>query len=981
MFERLATPRLFGLPSGVDFPQALVDGLLHRVAGQPPEALARVELIVNTERMRRRIRAIFDAGPPRALPRIRVLSELEPPWTTDIPEAVPPLQRRLELVQLVSGLLEAQPDMAPRAALFDLADGLAGLMDEMQGEGVTPADIDALDVTDQSGHWQRARDFLTIVQQFFDPETDAPDGTARLRMVSEALAAHWQTDPPDHPIIIAGSTGSRGAAALLMEAVSRLPQGALVLPGFDFDMKPANWAALDQALISEDHPQYRFARLMRALEVGPEAVHLWHRVSAPSPARNKLISLALRPAPVTDAWLTEGPKLADLDRACEDVTLIEAQSRREEALTIALRLRQAAEDGQSAALITPDRHLTRQVTATLDRWGIIPDDSAGIPLQLTAPGRFLRHVAALFAGPLDAPALLTLLKHPLCHSGGGRNDHLRLTRDLELRLRREGPPFPDAEMLGDFAAGRDAPEWGAWLTQVTGQDGQAPMPLADWLARHRALTEALAAGHLRDGAGNLWVQVAGIETLALVRKLEQAAPHGGTLSARDYVDLFSAVLGREEQRDRDLGHPHIRIWGTLEARVMGADLLILGGLNEGSWPEPPAPDPWLNRVLRDKVGLLLPERRIGLSAHDFQQAVGAREVWLTRSVRSDDAETVPSRWLNRLSNLLRGLGQPGKDAYAGMQARGQDWLAMAHAVEKVTPVPPASRPSPKPPAEARPRQLSVTEIKRLIRDPYAIYAKHVLRLRRLDSLAKAPDALLRGIIAHEVLEDFIKDSAADPGKLSRAHLLATTAQALADNVPWPSARAMWQARMARAADGFIRDEEARQDVAKPLTYEVKGARDIPALGFRLVCEADRIDRRRDDGRLMIYDYKTGKPPGPAEQTHFDKQLLLEAAVAEAGGFENIDPAAVARAVYIGIGSSPENRDAPLNEVPPAKVWAQFEALIGKYMDENQGFTARRAVQKSGDTGDYDQLARYGEWDLTDQPDARPVAAPDVGPVR
>ncbi|MDD9738187.1 double-strand break repair protein AddB [Marinovum sp. SP66] len=972
MFERLAAPRVFGLPPGVDFPQALVDGLLARCQGQPPEALARVELIVNTERMRRRIRAIFDAGPPRILPRIRVLSEVEPPWTAEIPEPVAPLQRRLELVQLVSGLLEAQPDMAPRAALFDLADSLAGLMDEMQGEGVTPADIEALDVTDQSGHWQRARDFLALVQQFFDPETDAPDGTARLRMISEALAQHWQSDPPEHPVILAGSTGSRGAASALMRAVAHLPQGALVLPGFDFDMKPANWAALDQALVSEDHPQYRFAKLMRALERGPEDVHHWHRVVAPCPPRNRLISLAFRPAPVTDAWLAEGPKLSELDRACADVTLIEAQSRREEALTIALRLRKAAETGQSAALITPDRQLTRQVSATLDRWGIIPDDSAGIPLQLTAPGRFLRHVAALFAAPLDAPALLTLLKHPLCHSGEGRNDHLRLTRDLELHLRRHGPPFPDAAMLTRFAEDRKAPDWGAWLVRLCGQDGRGPLPLTEWLARHRTLAEALAAGNTRDGAGNLWVQVAGIETLALVRKLEEAAPHGGTLSARDYVDLFGAVLGREEQRDRDLGHPHIRIWGTLEARVMGADLLILGGLNEGSWPEPPTPDPWLNRVLRDKAGLLLPERRIGLSAHDFQQAVGAREVWLTRAVRSDDAETVPSRWLNRLTNLLRGLGNTGREAHAGMQARGQSWLALAHAVEKVIPAAPATRPSPKPPAEARPKQLSVTEIKRLIRDPYAIYAKHVLRLRPLDSLAKAPDALLRGIIAHKVLEDFVDASVKHPDRLSRAELLATTAQVLGAQVPWPSARAMWQARMARVADGFIADETERQAEALPIRFEVKGGRDIPRLGFRLTCEADRIDRAREDGRLLLYDYKTGKPPGPAEQKHFDKQLLLEAAVAEAGGFEGLAPAQVARAVYLGLGSSPENREAPLAEAPPAAVWAQFETLIARYMDEIQGFTARRAMQKAGDVGDYDQLARFGEWELTDLPDARPV---------
>ncbi|MDA7427647.1 double-strand break repair protein AddB [Primorskyibacter aestuariivivens] len=971
MFEPQDRPRVFGLAPGVDFPQALVDGLRARMAGQPPEAMARVELIVNTERMRRRIRAIFDAGPPAILPRIRVLGEVAPPWDAQIPDAVPALQRRLELVQLVSKLLEQEQNLAPRAALFDLADSLAGLMDEMQGEGVTPDDIAALDVSDQSGHWQRAQKFLSIVQAFMQPEDSSPDATGRQRLVAEALAQHWKAAPPAHPVIVAGSTGSRGATALLMWAVAKLPQGALILPGFDFEMAPEAWGDLDQRMTGEDHPQFRFAQLMRDLEISAGAVAAWHAVDAPCPSRNRLVSLALRPAPVTHAWLSEGPKLRDLDVATENVTLIEAQSRREEATTIALRLRKAAEDGVSAALITPDRQLTRQVTAALDQWGIVPDDSAGIPLQLTPPGRFLRHVAALFARPMSAEALLALLKHPLCHTGDKRNEHLRMTRDLELHLRRNGPPFPGLETIQTFAATRDWPEWGAWLSVACDRSGGAEQPLENWLDKHRQLAEALAAGTGQDGAGQLWAQVAGTETLGLVRKLQEAAPYGGVLSARDYVDLFNAILAREEQRDRDLGHPLIRVWGTLEARVMGAELLILSSLNEGSWPEPPAPDPWLNRSMRDKAGLLLPERRIGLSAHDFQQAIGAQEVWLTRSVRSDDAETVPSRWLNRLNNLLGGLGEAGQAALKGMRARGAEWLALNRALEEVTPVAPAARPSPKPPAAVRPKKLSVTEIKRLIRDPYAIYARHVLRLRPLDPLAKAPDALLRGILAHGVMEDFIQKTVSDKRLLTRNALMSSTADVLAARVPWPAARVMWQMRMDRIADGFIEDEKARQDIATPVAYEVKGGRDIEELGFRLTCEADRIDRK-DDGDLILYDYKTGAPPTKAEQEHFDKQLLLEAAIAEQGGFDKIDAAPVADAIYIGLGSKPGNHPAPLDKITADQVWTRFEKLIAAYMRPEQGFTARRSMHKGQDHSDYDQLARFGEWDSTAAPVGRVV---------
>ena len=411
MFEPSAAPRVFAVAPGIDFPEALVAGLRTRMEGQPPEAMARVELIVNTTRMARRIRQIFDRGPATLLPRIRLLSNVADPIAlSHLPAPVSPLRRRLELTGLVSGLLDAQPDLAPRTALFDLADSLATLMDEMQDEGVSPEDIAALDVSDESGHWQRALSFLNIVQRYFDTAEDAPDTTAFRRLALQQRLFDWEETPPTHPVILAGSTGSRGMTNRLMQAVSKLPQGALVLPGFDFDTPESVWHGLTDALASEDHPQFRFAKLVNDLGMQAGEVLRWSGAEPPSAARNRLISLALRPAPVTDQWRDEGPMLPDLIAATEDLTLVEAASQRDEATAIALRLRQAAEEGVTAALITPDRMLTRQVTAALDRWNILPDDSAGMPLQLSPPGRFLRHVAALFVRKLDAEALLVEIR-------------------------------------------------------------------------------------------------------------------------------------------------------------------------------------------------------------------------------------------------------------------------------------------------------------------------------------------------------------------------------------------------------------------------------------------------------------------------------------------------------------------------------------------------------------------------------------------
>lgn len=970
MFEPSDKPRVFGLPPGADFPRLLVDGLIDRTRHLSPEALGRVTLIVNTRRMARRIRSLFDAGPPRLLPRVRLVTDIGEGFALDtFPAPVSPLRRRMALVQLVSALLEQEPDLAPRAALYDLADSLAGVFEEMRGEGVSFDAIRNIDVSQHSDHWARALRFLTIVEQV-EAQDNAPDAAARLRMVAEHLATEWTASPPKGPVILAGSTGSRGATNVLMQAVARLPQGAVVLPGYDFDLPDTVWTeALTDPLHAEDHPQYRFASLMRTLGLMPDDVTRWTG-SDQNDARNRLVSLALRPAPVTDQWMQEGPALRDLDTAFAGVTLLEAPSARDEAQAIALRLRQAAEEGKRAALITPDRLLSRQVKAALSRWDILPDDSAGEALHLTPPGRFVRQVVALFQRKTGAAGVLALLKHPLCHSGTGRADHLRYCRALEMEFRRNGPPFPDAAALHAFAAryseatgdGGVKP-WADWATLALADPDAAPRPLVDRLSEVIDRAEQLAAGSMTDGAGALWSGNAGEDVHGKLAEILSAAEVAGAIGPDDFANLLTAVLRGAEERDSTTPHPHILIWGTLEARVQGADLVILGGLNEGSWPEAPTPDPWLNRQMRAEVGLLLPERRIGLSAHDFQQAIAAPEVWLTRSLRGSEAETVASRWLNRITNLLNGLGQEGEAALSGARARGRHWLGMVGALEAVAPVPPAPRPAPCPPVHARPRALSVTQIKTLIRDPYAIYARDVLRLRPLDPLMKAPDALMRGIVAHEVMERFVKETIADPALLTPDRLIDLTREVLEAEVPWAEARLLWLARMARAAADVVSGEEGRQKLGQPAHYEVRGRSVMEETGFTLTARADRIDLDAN-GNALIYDYKTGAMSSPDQQKSFDLQLLLQAAMVERAGFEGLDPRHVVRAAFIGLGSSTKEVDAPLADLSADEVWARFSTLIQRYLAPDQPFTSRRAMFKTDIAGDYDHLARLGEWDVS-----------------
>ena len=974
MFEPTDAPRLFALPPGADFARELVLGLKSRLSDQPPEAMARVELFLNTRRMQRRVESVFDDLGAGFLPRIRLITDLaDPVDRAHLPRPTPALRRQLELAELVRKLIESDPGLAPRSAVYDLAQSLGALLDEMQAEGVTPEDIAALDVTDQSGHWERAQRFLQIVTRYFDPDSDAPDAATVNRMALDLRLRRWQIAPPQHPVVIAGSTGSRGSAFKLMAATASLPQGAIVLPGFDGDMPSSTWDVLcnnarnTEAMQGEDHPQFRFARLLDHMGVSHRDVAPWTDTPPPNAARNALVSLAMRPAPVTDQWRVDGPNLPPLPKATQSLTLVEAASPRDEARAIALRLRQAAEDKVTAALITPDRMLTRRVTALLDRWGILPDDSAGTPAQLTAPGRLLRHIAQLRVNGPTADALLTILKHPLCHMGADRGQHRLWTSELELFIRKTGIPYPDLPKLMSWKGADEAQDWLAWMNQcllqpaVSGHDN-----LETHVTRHLAQAETICAGSRSGDASELWNRKAGETCRTAFDALLENAGFGGAISARDYADLVDNLLRAEEVRDRDAPHPHILIWGTIEARVMGAELVILGGLNEQSWPATPPADPWLNRRMRQQVGLLLPERRIGLSAHDFQQAIGAKDVWLSRAVRSEDAETVPSRWLNRLTNLLRGLPETGgPTALQEMQNRGKHWLRLGRALEKPIFAPPAPRPSPVPPVIARPNELSVTNIEKLIRDPYTIYGSKILRLQQLNPIQHAPNPMHRGTVIHKVFETFVSDSAQNGGPITEAALLSTARRILDAEVPWPTDRIQWRVRIEKIARWFVDNEIARQAAANPVLFEKKGAIEIAEPPFRITAKADRIDLNTR-AEAFVYDYKTGTAPTKDQQLRFDVQLLVTAALILEGGFDAFTPRVVAEARYISLAGDGSEVPAPLGDCPPDRVIGMLRTLIEAYRHPDTGYTARNRMHKDIYGSDYDQLSRFGEWTVSDQ---------------
>lgn len=487
------------------------------------------------------------------------------------------------------------------------------------------------------------------------------------------------------------------------------------------------------------------------------------------------------------------------------------------------------------------------------------------------------------------------------------------------------------------------------------------VPLIELIDAHVTLAEGLAASDADSGAAHLWAGDAGEAAANFIAELRQAVRGFAPIAGDRYPALLGDLLAAQVVRPRYNRQPRLAIWGPLEARLQQADLVILGGLNEGTWPAEITADPWLSRPMRRDFGLAAPERRIGLAAHDFAQAMGAAEVVVTRSLRVEGTPTVPSRWLLRLDGLLSAAG------LVPAELRRQPWLGWQTELDRPARVMPCEPPAPRPPVPMRPRSLSVTEIETWRRDPYAIYARHVLKLRSLDPIDAELTAADRGTWIHRALERFAADHPRELPPDAVERLLDIGRRYFAAELSRPVVAAFWWPRFQKIAHWFIGREMERRAGLAAIHAEMKGSVTWPgpAAPFVLRAKADRIDVGRD-GRLTIIDYKTGAVPSD-KQVHlgFAPQLPLEAAIAEAGGFAGIAAAEVAALEHWRLtGDEPAGKVRAVAGTPAALAADALDGLHRLVAEFDRLETAYHAIPDPAYApaySDYAHLARIKEW--------------------
>ena len=1015
--------------------KALLNGDLPTPGGAKPDPLTlpHATIYLPTRRAVRALREAFldaSGGKAALLPRIRALgdpdedaavifgaeAEAEGGFIDGAPggRAIGPLERRLALMSLVlawnnterRALLSERrpldpipPEMTPAQASY-LASDLADLMDFAETEEADLASLEDLVPDAYAVHWQRTVTFLKIVVEHW-PHYLAEHGLvtpAARRNALMALEAQRLVDrPPPGPVIAAGSTGTVPVTAQLLKVIASLPNGAVVLPGLDLDLDEESWESLPR---HPEHPQAGMAQLLGELGAARSGVSLvpGSEPDSSQAARLRIVSEVLRPSGHTELWqdfLTRtGERGVEAAKAAlSGLHLVATPTAHDEAEAIALIMRSVVEaPGKSAALVTPDRVLARRVAARLRSYGLAIDDSAGVPVARTVPGGFLELVASAVESDFEPSSLMALLKHPLTLLGRNAGNMRFEARTLERAAFRD--VYIGRGLLGvaeAVASARDKTKRSRVLVSEEGQRtalklvhdltvafeplaslyrAGTPCSAARLAEAHAATAAALAADHA-GSSSRLWQGDAGEAMSVLIAELI-GERRTLMLAPADYAPFYRSLVAGRAARPRLPAHPRLFIWGPLEARLQQPDVVILGSLNEGVWPRPQEASPWFSRSMSADLGLAPPERRVGLSAHDFAQALGARTVYLSRAVKVEGVPTVPSRWIQRLSALVRAA------KLQSAIAPDHPFAAWARERDSFGPLAPAAPPKPKPPVDARPRALSVTRIEKWIANPYDIFARDILNLRPLNPLVQELDARSRGTLVHKVMQDF---TALYPdclpadieGELRR--MAEEQFQVLGAS---PRVQAFWRPAFHHFARWFAATEPARRaGGARPHT-ELTGILDVAeAGGFRLTARADRIDLGAD-GSGAIYDYKTTKPPLLKHvEKLFAPQLPLEAAIAEGGGFTGLDKISIAKLAYIyASGRREGGEEMRAGKSEPGdlsgRALERLKALIAKYADPDMPYEAKRrgarAFERLYRYDDYEHLARIREWLTQEAPE-------------
>ncbi|WP_144094411.1 double-strand break repair protein AddB [Croceicoccus sediminis] len=986
---------LYSIAAHRGFADALVAGLIPRYR-EDRFGLARLTLLLPS---RRAIRTVTEAfvrlsGEGLLLPRMAVIGDIDLDETLGplldpigegaaIPPAADPTRRWLALASMLRQAMEAEGLTVPgRAALLRQAREIARTMDRLLVEDIDPDELMGERVIgivgDLSKHWERNLRLFMIVQRMWLAELNSRgeiDAPARRNALFEHVSRRWSVVPPAHPVVAAGITSASPAIARLLRTIAGFADGAVILPDLDLTLDDEVWNALGSAGHSDNpddpplspgdavtHPQYHLKLLLNRMGVNRGEVRPWHRrgLGAAPPERSKAISNLFLPPEQSATWVD----LPANRRRLAGVRIMETAHPEEEAQAIAVLIREALEQPERRiALVTPDRGLAGRVISHLARWNVIADDSAGHPLPQTVAGRLFLHLADVMGTRAAPIPLLSALSHPLAGASGNEERRLWLANVRKFDLALRGPRLdaglePLGRAVMERAHRRDDAALAQWwqdaadmLAPLTQMGEAESVDLAEVLDCLVVTAEKLCGTRI-------WGEPDGRMLASFVEDLREAArAEPTTLDPAEIPAILRDAMDQQSVRPPWGGHPRIAIYGLIEARMSRADLVICGGLTEGSWPASASSDPLVAPAVLRGLGVPGGDFRIGLAAHDLAAALGAPEVVLSHASRDVGGPVIASRFVLRVKAMLGEQFESHRELEA---------VKLARALDDTEPAPPYPRPAPRPDAEQRKVAISATALDRLRSDPYQFYASHILRLRALDAIDEEPTPAWKGTVVHDILQKWHERHDCAPGTLAPLAL-----EELGRLSGHPFMRGLWQPRLLAGLEWVEQEQAALVEAGREvLLVEQSGA--MTFNGVKVTAKADRIDRL-PDGTLAIIDYKTGKPPSASMvEQGFALQLGTTGLIAENDGFDRVRGTPT-HFEYWSLSRGKEGfgyREEPIPEgrrksgIPREDFLYESARYLGEAIDAwitgDEPFTARLNPDLGG-YNDYDQLMRLDEW--------------------
>lgn len=985
---------IYTIPPSISFTDTLAKDLIKGTENNPAQ-LSNTLILLPTRRACRSMQEAFlrqSNGIPLLLPQMKSFGDIDAEdlliqnqkvdELTILP-AISPLERQILLSQIIGKISDFAKNPAQNMML---ASALGQLLDQIYTEGLDFADLpNIVDREAFANHWQITLDFLSILSEHWPrilKERNVIDAADRRIQLMARLNQQWQTTPPDYPIIAAGTTASIPATAALLKTICNLPQGCIILPGLDTYLNDTAWKN-----IQEGHPQATLKALLNTLDIDRTDVQIWQDTGEENLTREKIFSYVMTPPENTDQWTKisfDEKQKNEITKNLSNIKRYDCATQQDEAQIIALILRETLEHPtKTAALITPDRNLAKRVRVLCQKWSIDIDDSGGKSLSDSQIGKYLQLSARAMIDGITPLSLLAFLKHDL-NKGKNFNHYRSAVRSLDKDILRGLKPPEGFESLLNICDQKSDEVAHLLLSHLQNIMQETVHIFSDGthdfkklLSAHLNISETLATSATATGEEILWVGEAGENAAQFFSELYAQADQIGDVTGAEYLEILNQLMRGVTIRPRYGTHPRLMILGQLEARLIQTDRVILAGLNEGTWPPEPGHDPWMSRPMRQNFGLPLPERSTTLAAHDFVQGACAKEVFLTRAERVDDAPSVPARWLQRLDTFLTAIDiDPTLIIH-------HDFADYAQHLSAVYEVQPTERPRPCPPLSARPRHLSVTKIEPWLKDPYQIYASKILKLSPLEPLEKNFDQSERGTILHAIMENFIESY---PKKLppDAPEKFMETAkrifnQTTQDTTIWN----FWRPRLEKISYWITNHETEWRQNTRVLKTEAKGILKLTKnleTPFTLTARVDRLDQMAD-GTVAIIDYKSGNSYSAKKiESAALPQLPLEGLILEKNGFDNIKDKKVSHLEYWKLtGSSPAGEITSLKDkekIQSALDHASYglRQLIQTFDSPETPYIAIPNLDNAPAYNNYAHLERIKEWAALGEHDTNTEAA-------